>query len=261
MQNKLFTYDSYKAILDLLHKKGYPFKKYHNWQETDRSVILRHDVDNSLEKAVLLSEIEKSALPGGVPATYFVLVSTNFYNIHSLESKLQLRQILQNGGTIGLHFDETQYRITSPKDMLQYVQKEIEILSDSVGEKVDVVSMHRPSEQFLSADMEFPGIINSYSRQYFHQMKYVSDSRRHWREDVHEIIENALYPRLHILTHPFWYAQREAGSLQNALTDAILQAPLHYYDNLNRNFRDLEAEVKRTEIVRLIDRAHALVED
>ena len=55
-----FTYESYVAMLKELHIKGYHFKNYNNWHETDCSVILRHDVDYSLEKAVLLSEIEKS---------------------------------------------------------------------------------------------------------------------------------------------------------------------------------------------------------
>ena len=58
-----FTYESYVAMLKELNRKGYRFKNYHNWHETDYSVILRHDVDYDLEKAVLLSEMRNHSSP------------------------------------------------------------------------------------------------------------------------------------------------------------------------------------------------------
>ncbi len=247
-----FTYESYVAMLKELHIKGYHFKNYNNWHETDCSVILRHDVDYSLEKAVLLSEIEKSVFPESVQATYFILVSTDFYNIHSRTSRNQMRQIIDNGGIIGLHFDETQYDIADEREMQKYVREEADILSAVVGTKTDVVSTHRSSQKFLSAEMEFPDMINSYSSTYFKNMKYLSDSRRHWRENVDEIIGNCLFRRLHILTHPFWYMQGREVSLKETLQNAILQASLNRYDNLNDNFKELERELKRTEIERIV---------
>lgn len=252
-----FTYEYYASMLKRLNSQRYNFKSYNNWQEADRSVILRHDIDYSLEKAVLLSEIEKSIFPNGVQATYFVLVSTNFYNIHSQDSKKQIRQIIRNGGFIGLHFDETQYDISDEQEMCKYVCEEAKILSDAAGETVSVVSMHRPSEKFLSSEMDFPNIINSYSETYFKSMKYLSDSRRHWRENADEIMENILYPRLHILIHPFWYMWNREISLKETLKNAILQASLQYYDNLDNNFRDLDVELKRSEIERIV---HSLSE-
>lgn len=250
-----FTYEAYMEMLKKLNRKGYDFKNYNNWRETDHSVILRHDVDMSLEKAVLLSEIEKSAFPEGVQATYFVLVSTNFYNIHSLDSKKQIRQIIRNGGIIGLHFDETQYAVSNETEMQKYVCEETKLLSDAAGEAVNVVSMHRPSEKFLSSEMEFPGIINSYGEAYFKSMKYLSDSRRHWRENVDAITEAGLYPRLHILTHPFWYTREQEIPMKETLESAVLHASLRYYDNLDSNFRDLDTELKRSEIERIVQQA------
>lgn len=247
-----FTFESYAAMLKKLHTKGYHFKNYNNWQETECSVILRHDVDYSLEKAALLSEIEKSVFPEGVQATYFVLVSTNFYNIHSRTSRELMRQIMDNGGIIGLHFDETQYDMADENELQKYVREETDLLSGAAGTKINVVSMHRPSEKFLSAEMEFPGIINSYSNTYFKSMKYVSDSRRHWRENVDEVIGSMCYQRLHILTHPFWYMQGEESSLKETLQNAVLQASLRCYDNLNDNFRDLDMELNRLEIERIV---------
>ncbi len=247
-----FTYESYSSMLIRLREKGYSFRDYKTWKETERTVILRHDVDNSLEKAVLLSEVEKNICGGG--ATYFVLLSTDFYNLQSKKSREYINSIIKNGGSIGLHFDETQYMIRDDLEMKAYIRKEIELLSNIIDASVDVVSMHRPSEKVLAANIEFPDLINSYSEIYFKQMKYLSDSRRFWRENVDEIIESAAYPRLHILTHPFWYMEGREKNLKQTLEDAILCASLDYYDRLNDNFRDLSNEIERKKIERIIYR-------
>lgn len=238
--------------MDMLKKlisKGYHFVNYENWnsflgQKEEKTVILRHDIDESLKKAVVLSEIENKICGN---ATYFILLSTNFYNVHSKESRGYIESIIKNGGNIGLHFDETQYNIQTKNELEECVYAEADMLSRIIGSKVSVVSMHRPSGKFLSGNIEFTNIINSYSDVYFKDMKYLSDSRRCWREDIDEIIAQDMYSRLHILTHPFWYSVREE-SLRQTLQGAILNASLDYYDNVNNNFRNLHEEVERFEI-------------
>ena len=247
-----FTYELYAVMLRKLIEKEYQFKNYKNWQETEKTVILRHDVDYNLKKAVPLSKIEKDICGGG--ATYFVLLSTDFYNVHSKESRECMEKIIENGGNIGLHFDETQYLISDEQDMKKFVQQEIEVLSDIVGIKVEAVSMHRPSKEILSSNIEFSNLINAYSEIFFQKMKYVSDSRRYWRENVDEIIERGLYPRLHILTHPFWYMEKQEKDLKETLEEAMLNAALDYYDHMKDNFRDLELEIQRKEIERILER-------
>lgn len=244
-----FTYESYTTMLMNLQNKGYKFRSYRTWQEEEKTVILRHDIDNSLQKAVILSEIERDACEESVEATYFLLVATNFYNVHSKESRECISKIMKNGGIIGLHFDETQYSISDIEEIKEYVDQEVEILSNVINAKVEVVSMHRPSEKVLSKNIIFSsGVINSYSEVYFKQMKYLSDSRRYWRENVDDIIDSGIYPRLHILTHPFWYVEGKERTLKQTLKDAVVRASLDYYDNLNDNFRNLQSELTRAEI-------------
>lgn len=79
--------------------------------------------------------------------------------------------------------------LLSEKELKECFYMEIEMLSRIIGMKIDTVSMHRPSERFLSANLEFDSVINSYNGIYFKSMKYLSDSRRCWRENVDEIIE------------------------------------------------------------------------
>jgi len=241
-----FSYKSYLDMLARLEDKGYEFANYHNWNDFEKTVILRHDVDNNLKKAATFSDYERKYIKNG--GVYFILVSTNFYNIHSKESRKCIETIIRNGGMIGLHFDETQYYIRSEDELKEYVYKEAEILSGLTGVKVDAVSMHRPSEKFLSGNIEFEGIINTYGGAYFKDMKYLSDSRRHWRENVDKIIGQETYQRLHILTHPIWYREGAEMNLRQLLEEMVLSASLDYYDNLNENFRDLTKEINKTEI-------------
>jgi hypothetical protein len=128
------------------------------------------------------------------------------------------------------------------------VQQEASVLSDILGVGVNAVSMHRGSQKILASDIQFPNLINSYGELFFKKMKYVSDSRRFWRENVEEIIDSGQYPRLHILTHPFWYMEKTEKTLKQTLQEAVLHASLEYYDHLNDNFRDLDAELARKEI-------------
>lgn len=54
-----FTYESYTELLRKLQRNGYHIVNYENWNEYDRSVILRHDIDYDIKKAVDLAMLEK----------------------------------------------------------------------------------------------------------------------------------------------------------------------------------------------------------
>ena len=69
-----FNYQSYLKLLSLLKENAYSFADYHNWSEKQRCVILRHDIDNSPEKALEMAMLEYSE---GVQSTYFVLLTNN----------------------------------------------------------------------------------------------------------------------------------------------------------------------------------------
>jgi hypothetical protein len=227
--------------------QGYVFTDYLNWNSVEKSVILRHDVDISLPKAVEMSEQEKDICNGG-KATYFVLLSTEFYNLASLQSRRHVHRIIANGGQIGLHFDETQYEISTKEEMVHFVMHEIELLSKILDYPIKTVSMHRPSQMFLQSDMEFPGICNSYANCFFKDMKYVSDSRRRWREDVDSIVAEGQYKRINLLTHPVWYNHQEEADIREALLRTMRNAQLAYYDNMNENITDLPSVITRQEI-------------
>lgn len=239
-----FTYLAYEKLIKQLKDKGYKFCDYTNYIGENKAVILRHDVDTSLNKALEMARLENSL---GVSAYYFVLLSTDFYNINSEKSLKILKEIRQLGGRIGLHFDEKKYNLKSKEDYIKYVNYELDILSRVLEEKIDVVSMHRPSKDFLEMDLEIPNIVNSYQKKFFNDFKYVSDSRMNWRENVEEIIDSEKYSQLHILTHPFWYSEK-IESMEEKLEKFLKLATKERYESLEDNIRNFNSILRRENI-------------
>ena len=247
-----FTYSGYRRLLSLLRDNGYSFTGYHNWSEQERCAILRHDVDESLSDAVRLGTLEAEE---GVCSTYFVLLRTDFYNPASAVSRALIQELHAMGHEIGLHFDEMAYSgaellsggCVSGESVLEKIVREGEILSQICGFPIRAVSMHRPSRTTLEADYQIPGMVNSYGQTFFHDFKYLSDSRRSWREPAEEIIQSRVYPRLHILTHAFWYHEHEED-IRSTIERFVRSANRERYKTMMENLRDLPSVLKESEV-------------
>lgn len=239
-----FTTKAYIELLELLRHNGYNFCLYPESETVKKSVIIRHDVDFTIEKALEMARLEHDL---AVKSTYFILLSTNFYNVFSKESFEKIKQLQSLGHEIGLHFDEKRYDIKTIQDMQKHVEMEAEVLGKLINTDIKVVSMHRPSKRVLENDIQFHQLINSYSPKYFKSMKYVSDSRMNWREDPVETIESGKYEKLHILTHPFWYSTKPE-TMEVKLMKFLKQSIRERYDFMYDNFTALDQVIDRKEI-------------
>jgi len=242
-----FTYESYYQLLKLLDEYHYHICDYADYANYEKAAILRHDVDTSIDKAVELAGIENTY---GVHGTYFILLGTDFYNVNSRQSLEKIKVLQKLGGKIGLHFDETKYEIKSSEKMVECILKEKAELESSIESPIHAVSMHRPSKWILEKDIVVPGMINSYSQQFFKTFKYVSDSRRHWREDIRAIICSEEYKYLHILTHAFWY-NKEEKSARECILECIKMASKERYLSFFDNIRDLDEFVQEGDLTNL----------
>lgn len=239
-----FDYKSYIDLLYQLKKRGYEFCDYHDFDRYDRCVILRHDIDTSLSEAVQMAELEAGQ---NVKSTYFVLLTSDFYNVASAASRTALHRIQKLGHEIGLHFDEAAYGGISQEQCVGRILAEKRILSEILGVDVTTVSMHRPSKATLEGNLQIPGMINSYSEEFFHGFKYLSDSRRRWREPVEAIVESGQYDRLHILTHAFWYHDAEVD-FHDTIASFINRANGERYSQLKENITDLHSVMGEDEV-------------
>ena len=244
-----FTYRAYIDMIGLLRENDYQISDYHNWKRLPREsrcAILRHDIDFDIRKALSLADVERNI---GVNSTYFVLITSPMYNALSKESCEILKKIREMGHFIGLHYDETRYMqsLGSREEIVNNIQKEIRILEEVLGFAVDTVSMHRPSRQVLDADLSIPGVINSYGAVYFSEFKYLSDSRKKWREPILDIISEGKFKRMHILTHAYWYDNEEC-SLHDSLVKLIKSANKAKYMDLRDNITDIDSIINSEEV-------------
>ena len=230
-----FTYNAYEQFINSVIVNGYRIIDYE--EESSKGVILRHDVDYSLKKTVRIAEIEHDC---GVSSTFFIMITSDFYNVFSQDGRRISERLLSLGHDIGLHFDEMRYPDLEGKgkEISEKIILEAEILSRAIGKKVTKVSMHRPSQEIIEADLEIPGIINTYSSKYFSEFKYLSDSRRRWREPALEIISGGKYNRLQVLVHPFWYNDEEL-SLSDSIRFFVNSSNYERYQSFNDNFTNL----------------------
>jgi len=252
-----FTYKAIEQLISDIRRNGYSFEDYNSYINVPRSIILRHDVDDSLDAAVQFSEFEANIIGTNEhKATYFVLLSTNMYNVFSTESREKLRSIIRNGGRIGLHFDECQYNITCEDDIVDKILYEKEILENVLEMTIDSVSMHRPSKDMHVSQIMIPGTINSYSETFFKGMKYLSDSRRRFREDVEGIIDGGVHDRIHLLLHPFWYRYENANSISEAIRMQLVDAIGDRYNIVKDNTSNFDEIISENEVRNMMDRAY-----
>ena len=205
-----FTFDAYEKLIELIRKENYIIASYSNYSQYEKAVIIKHDVDMSLEMAADFAEFEKKL---GISSTYNILLCSDFYNPYSKKNMNHILKIFNMGHEIGLHFDEARYS----EDIIENINKEIFLLEQYIGTEIKSFSMHRPSEETLRAEYSLKNgeIVNTYSRKFFKEFKYISDSRRNWREDPIETIKSGKYSKIHILTHPIWYSRKRTLLFDN----------------------------------------------
>lgn len=206
-----FTYRELEKIYRMLADKNYSFSFYDDYAEKDKSVIIRHDVDISMEQAYNMACFETEM---GVFSTYFILIRGDFYNPFNCRNQQYLRRIIQMGHRIGLHFDETLY---TQHKIVDEIENEVEIMSSLLKTNISSVSMHIPSKKTLESSYVIKGgnIVNSYSDVFFKDFKYISDSKMNWRENVYDVINSNQYSRIHLLTHPVWYHTENCSMWDN----------------------------------------------
>ncbi len=86
-----FTLDGYRALLAAFLNRGYTARSFAEVEPQARHLVLRHDLDMSVQAALPIAEIERDL---GLSATYFVLVRTEMYNPFSAAAKRDLQEIV-----------------------------------------------------------------------------------------------------------------------------------------------------------------------
>ena len=129
---------TFRSILELVLSKGYSFDVFDK-NVSERSFILRHDVDMSPISALRLARIESSS---GISGNFFFHLGADTYNIFDSRVIDLMHEISGMNHLVGLHIDNKMF---SNEDCIYSV---LHSLSDLLGLR-HVVSFHRPNAEIL----------------------------------------------------------------------------------------------------------------
>jgi hypothetical protein len=164
-------------LLEAARAGGYRFA-FFDREPRAGDLLLRHDVDLSLEAAVELAELEAGA---GAAATYFLMAESVFYNLASPAGERALARLRELGHRVGLHAVFPRARLDERFD--------------------PVLAWHNPDPEYMSRPVD--GFANVMEPRFFTPDTYRSDSNQRWRSGCpHSELARGGFPWLQLLTHP-----------------------------------------------------------
>jgi len=169
-------------------------------------LILRHDVDLSLEAAVALAEVEAEA---GMWSTWFLMTRSVFYNLGSAEGERTIARLKELGGRIAHH------AVWPNVDLDERFEP--------------VVAWHNPDPVYMTRPIE--GATNVMTAPWFEPDHYRSDSNQHWRHGCpHDQLAAGEFEWLQLLIHPeIWaYDGATMGETMRSFLDADRSARLEH---------------------------------
>lgn len=197
-----FTYDVYVEFLKLLQSK-YRIITFSEISETySPYLILRHDIDASLEDALTMAKIENKLK---IKSTYFVLFSYNLYNLLEKDSILTLRKISELDHEIGLHYDLDVYE-THNRKVTDVLMQEIALLESIVNKPIVSIARHNASMQYQSDLLMTTSYTNAYDNNLYDI--YVSDSCRAWDIESLSRLLSFKDEKAQLLIHPFLWTKQ-----------------------------------------------------
>jgi len=195
----------YKELLQAAQAGGYRFA-FFDKEPQQGDLLLRHDVDLSLEAALAMAELEAEV---GAAATYFLMTRSVFYNLASPAGERAIDRLRALGHRVGLH--------------AVYPDAERDERFDSV------LAWHNPDPEYMTAPVG--GIVNVMQPNFFDPEHYRSDSNQRWRHGCpHEQLARGEFAWLQLLTHPeIWaYPGRTMRETMLAMLDADKQVRLEH---------------------------------
>jgi hypothetical protein len=175
--NCAFDLDHYRELLEAAKAGGYRFAFFDREPQAG-DLLLRHDVDLSLDAALTLAQLEADA---GAQATYFLMTRSVFYNLASTEGERAIERLRRLGHRVGLHAVHPHLDLDDRFDA--------------------VVAWHNPDPEFMREPLA--NAVNVMQEPYFDPDRYRSDSNQHWRSGCpHEELAAGGFGWLQLLTHP-----------------------------------------------------------
>jgi hypothetical protein len=166
-------------------------------------LYLRHDIDNCIESALLMAELEARS---GAVATYLAMVRSQNYNPFTADNIRRLRRIRDLGHEVGLHFTPEEHEPANlGSDLVPCIKGDAHLLEHALGAQVRAFSFHNPGENHAFAT-EVPDLVNAYADRFFADACYLSESNMRWPHGSPvDVLASRRHRVVQILVHPLSY--------------------------------------------------------
>ena len=172
-----FSLEHYRDLLRAAQSGGYRWAGFDAPPEPG-VVLLRHDVDLSLDAALAVALVEAEE---GAWSTWFLMTRSVFYNLASSEGVAAIERLRSLGHRVAHHAVWPDVDLDSRFD--------------------PVVAWHNPDPEYMRAPID--GAVNVMEEPFFDPLHYRSDSNQHWRHGCpHEALARGEFEWLQLLTHP-----------------------------------------------------------
>jgi hypothetical protein len=192
-----FSLEHYRELLEAAQAGGYRFAGFDRPPRAG-DLILRHDVDLSLDAAVRMAEVEAAA---GAWSTWFLMTRSVFYNLGSAEGERAIAALRELGGRVAHH------AVWPHVDLDERFEA--------------TVAWHNPDPEFMTGAID--GATNVMAAPWFDPDRYRSDSNQRWRHGCpHEELTAGRFEWLQLLVHPeIWVYE---GATMRETMEAFLDA-------------------------------------
>ena len=198
-----FSFAHYRELLGAARQGGYRFAGFDRDPEPG-DLILRHDVDLSLDAALQMAELEAAE---SAWSTWFLMTRSAFYNLASAEGERAIARLRELGHRIAHH--------------AAWPNVDLDERFDAV------LAWHNPDPDYMQTEVE--GALNVMRAPFFDADHYRSDSNQHWRNGCpHLELAEGRFEWLQLLTHPeIWaYPGETMGETMRAFIAADAEARL-----------------------------------
>jgi len=214
---------SFKHYTETLRQatKTYTFYTFKDFPDNsnEKYILLRHDIDASLNRALRMATIENDL---GICSTFFIRLHAPLatYNLNNNKDCENIHKILNMQHEIGLHY-EPKFYLEHP--ICMSVKERIKTEAKSLGKKfnIEIKSIAPHLTDYYDKLREkygeiSPPFIEAYPQKFSSKPKYISDSRKRWHEDC-MCRWIGRETKLQILCHPCWWNGRSKKEVDELL--------------------------------------------
>ena len=226
-----FSYNEYRLLLSQIKPRLVSFKK----ELPDSFIILRHDVEFSVNRALDLAILEAKE---SVQSTFFFQVKSPAYNPFSHTNLKKIMHLKSLGHTIGLHFYVSHVVQNDKEGLVKEFEIQKSLFESGFGFGFDVFSFHRPPRWVLEIrDDIFCGAINAYGSSYFEfsdnplQIKYIADSKHHW--GYGHPMDALAFSKIQILVHPDEWTEKGEEDVNPFFNELIGEHQKEFIETLD----------------------------